>query len=230
MKNRGKIALTVGVLILVALFFALDLKQYLTLSYIKDQQDLFSQYYRNNPVTTIVAYMLIYVVMAALSLPGAALLTLLGGALFGVFAGTLIVSFASSLGATLAFLGARFLLQEWVQKNFAKHLVKINKGFEKEGALYLFTLRLIPAFPFFVVNLVMGLTRMKAFTFYWVSQVGMLAGTAVYVNAGTQLSQIESPKGLISPSLLASFAALGLFPIVTKKIVAHFKKGKLPNA
>ncbi len=157
--------------------------------------------------------------MTGLSLPGAALMTLVAGAVFGLLWGTVIVSFASSLGATLAFLASRFLLRDAIQGRFGDKLRAINAGVEKEGAFYLFTLRLVPAFPFFVINLVMGLTPMKTRTFYWVSQVGMLAGTLVYVNAGTQLARLESVKGILSPGLLASFAALGLFPLVAKKIV-----------
>jgi pyruvate/2-oxoglutarate dehydrogenase complex dihydrolipoamide dehydrogenase (E3) component/uncharacterized membrane protein YdjX (TVP38/TMEM64 family) len=159
------------------------------------------------------------VAVTGLSLPGAALMTLVAGAVFGLLWGTVIVSFASSLGATLAFLASRFLLRDAIQGRFGDKLRAINAGVEKEGAFYLFTLRLVPAFPFFVINLVMGLTPMKTRTFYWVSQVGMLAGTLVYVNAGTQLARLESVKGILSPGLLASFAALGLFPLVAKKIV-----------
>jgi len=225
-KKYGKVILIAVLLGLVGAFFYFDLGQYLTLSSIKERQSQFQDFYKNNPVATIASYMGIYIVSTALSLPGAALLTLLGGALFGVLAGTIIVSFSSTIGATLAFLAARFLLKDWVQNKFGKQLQKINDGVEKEGALYLFTLRLIPAVPFFVINLVMALTPMRTITFFLVSQVGMLAGTIVYVNAGTQLAQIDSLGGILSPSLIGSFVALGAFPIVAKKAVAFFKKGK----
>ena len=231
MKSYGKIFVVIGIIALVVLFFVFDLKQYLTLEYIKSQQSAFASYYTNNPFGTIAAYMGIYILSTALSLPGAALLTLLGGALFGTLNGTIIVSFASTIGATLAFLASRFVLRDWVQSKFSNQLAKINEGVEKEGAFYLFTLRLIPAVPFFVINLVMGLTPMKAVTFFFVSQVGMLAGTVVYVNAGTQLSKIESLSGIVSPNIILSFVVLGLFPIITKKIMNKFvKKGTPQNA
>jgi uncharacterized membrane protein YdjX (TVP38/TMEM64 family) len=155
----------------------------------------------------------------ALSLPGAALLTLAGGAVFGLLWGVVIVSFASSIGATLAFLISRFLLRDWVQQRFGQRLQAIDEGVKREGAFYLFTLRLVPVFPFFLVNLLSGLTGMKARTFYWVSQLGMLAGTVVYVNAGTQLAKIDSLSGILSPGLLGSFALLGVFPLLARKIV-----------
>ncbi len=215
---------------LIAMFFIFDLKQYLSLSYIKNQQDAFEAFYADNPIATIGSYMAVYIITTALSLPGAALLTLLGGALFGVLTGTIVVSFASTIGATLAFLASRFLLRDYVQSKFSRYLTKINKGIEEEGAFYLFTLRLIPAFPFFVINLVMGLTPMRTITFFLVSQIGMLAGTIVYVNAGTQLSQIESASGIISPQVIGSFVVLGLFPLVAKKIMQKIrKKGPVTN-
>ncbi len=226
MKNWGRILLAVAVLGLIASFFLFDLDQYFTLKYLKSQQDNFENFYANNPVVTIAIYMAIYIISVALSVPGAALLTLLGGALFGVLAGTIIVSFASTIGATLAFLAARFILRNWVQTKFKNQLEKVNQGVKNEGGFYLFVLRLIPAVPFFVINLVMGLTPMRTLTFFFVSQVGMLPGTIVYVNAGTQLSQIDSLKGILSIELIASFAALGLFPFVTKKIMKKVVKKK----
>jgi uncharacterized membrane protein YdjX (TVP38/TMEM64 family) len=226
MKKYTKIIVIALLLTLVGLFFAFDLKQYLSLDYLKSQQQQFVAFYEQNPLGTLSVYMLIYIATTALSLPGAALLTLLGGALFGVVTGTIAVSFASTMGATFAFLTARFLLRDWVQEKFASQLKTINKGVEEEGAFYLFTLRLIPAVPFFVINLVMGLTPMPTLTFFLVSQIGMLAGTLVYVNAGTQLSQIESLSGIASPQLIGSFVVLGLFPIVTKKIMNRFTRKK----
>lgn len=215
------IALILG---LIFAFFKFNLSQYLTLDYIKSQQDTFASYYTENPFATIGIYLLVYITSTALSLPGAALLTLLGGGLFGLVTGTILVSIASTTGATLSFLVSRFILKDWVQQKFSKQLKTINDGVEKEGAFYLFTLRLIPVVPFFVINLVMGLTPMRTITFFFVSQIGMLAGTIVYVNAGTQLAQIDSLKGILSPSLLLSFVILGLFPIITKKALSFFKK------
>ena len=170
--------------------------------------------------------MLIYIAVTALSLPGAVIMTLAGGALFGLVAGTVIISFASTIGATLACFVSRFLLRDWVQKKFADRLVAINNGIEKEGAFYLFTLRLVPVFPFFLINLAMGVTRLPLFQYYWVSQIGMLPGTIVYVNAGKELGKIESLSGILSPSLLASFVLLGLFPITVKKMMGFVNRRK----
>ena len=204
---------------LVGLYLWLDLGQYLNLQTLKAQQQVIETYRTDNPGLSIALYFSAYVVMAALSLPGAALLTLAGGAVFGLLWGVVIVSFASSIGATLAFLISRFLLRDWVQQRFGQRLQAIDEGVKREGAFYLFTLRLVPVFPFFLVNLLSGLTGMKARTFYWVSQLGMLAGTVVYVNAGTQLAKIDSLSGILSPGLLGSFALLGVFPLLARKIV-----------
>ena len=204
-------------------FFNYDLGQYLTLEYMKGQQAEFAAFYKENTLLAIGAYSAVYIVTTALSLPGAALLTLLGGALFGLVTGTIIVSFASTIGATLAFLVSRLLLRDWVQEKFGRHLAAFNDGIKKDGAFYLFTLRLIPAVPFFVINLVMGLTPMKTVSFFLVSQVGMLAGTSVFVNAGTQLAQIESLSGILSPEIIFSFVLLGIFPLLAKKIVSFYK-------
>jgi len=221
--NYKKLLIFTVVAILVILFFVFGLNQYLTLDYFNQQKAGITEYHLNNPLPTALIYFAIYVLVTGLSLPGAALLTLVGGAIFGLWWGVLIVSFASTIGATIAFLVSRFLLQDWVQSTFAKHIKPINAGIEKEGALYLFTLRLVPVFPFFVINLVMGLTKIKTLTFFVVSQVGMLAGTFVYVNAGTQLGQLESLSGILSPGLLFSFVLLGIFPLLAKRIVAFFK-------
>ena len=215
----------VGVLlILVVLFKVFGLGQFLTLDYLKAQQAAFSTLYAAHPAAVIAVYMLIYITVTALSLPGAVVMTLAGGALFGLLAGTVIVSFASTIGATLACLAARYLLRDWVQKKFAEKLVKINEGMEKEGGFYLFSLRLVPIFPFFVINLVMGLTALPLRTFFWVSQIGMLPGTLVFVNAGKELAKIDSLSGILSPGLLISFALLGLLPIITKKLLAFIRK------
>ena len=201
-------------------FFYFDLNTYLTLEGMKGSLDTFQSQIAQNPVLSIATFFAIYVAVTALSLPGAAILTLAAGALFGLMQGLIIVSFASSIGATLAFLVARFILRDTVRNKFKDKLNKIDEGVEKQGAFYLFTLRLVPVFPFFLINLLMGLTALKVRTFYWVSQLGMLAGTAVYVNAGTQLAQIQSLSGIVSPSLIFSFVLLGLFPWIAKAIVA----------
>ena len=217
--SSGKLLLLFAIAAAVGLFFALDLGHYLSLDWLKAQQAAIAAYRADHPLAAVAAYFALYVAVTALSLPGAALMTLAGGAVFGLLWGTLIVSFASSIGATLAFLASRFLLRDWVMARFGRRLAAIDAGVRKEGAFYLFTLRLVPVFPFFLVNLLLGLTAMKARTFYWVSQLGMLAGTVVYVNAGTQLARIDSLAGIVSPGLLLSFALLGIFPLIANRIV-----------
>jgi pyruvate/2-oxoglutarate dehydrogenase complex dihydrolipoamide dehydrogenase (E3) component/uncharacterized membrane protein YdjX (TVP38/TMEM64 family) len=204
---------------LLVAYFALDLGRFLSIDYFKSQQEAIEAWRAAQPVKAGLLFFVAYVAVTGLSLPGAAVMTLAGGAIFGLFWGLLLVSFASSLGATLAFLASRFLLRDWVQKRFGDRMRAINAGIDKEGGFYLFTLRLVPLFPFFVINLVMGLTPLKTRTFYWVSQLGMLAGTLVYVNAGTQLARIDSLAGILSPALLGSFVLLGIFPLLAKKIV-----------
>jgi uncharacterized membrane protein YdjX (TVP38/TMEM64 family) len=227
-EKSGNIIVKVVMLVLIAVgivvFRYYDLGQYLALEYIKSSQDKFHALYLSHRFSVIAAYMGIYIAVAALSLPGAAVLTLAGGGLFGLAVGTVAVSFASTIGATLACLFSRFLLREWVQNKFGDKLMTINDGIEKEGAFYLFSLRLVPIFPFFVINLLMGLTRMRLFTFFWVSQIGMLAGTIVYVNAGKELAKINSLSGILSPGVLISFAVLGLFPITVTKLLALYKR------
>jgi pyruvate/2-oxoglutarate dehydrogenase complex dihydrolipoamide dehydrogenase (E3) component/uncharacterized membrane protein YdjX (TVP38/TMEM64 family) len=225
--NPRKVLLLIALALGIGAFFFFDLGRFLSLDYLKQSQASFTELYASQPLKVAGAYFLIYVAATALSLPGAAIITLAGGAIFGLFWGTVIVSFASSIGATLAFLVSRFVLRSTVEDKFGKRLGEINRGVEKDGAFYLFTLRLIPVVPFFVINLLMGLTKMKALTFYWVSQVGMLAGTLVYVNAGTQLAQIESLKGILSPGLIGSFVLLGIFPLIARKIVEAVKKRKV---
>jgi len=217
--SRKKLLLIVVLAVLVAAYFYFDLGRFLSLEYIKQRQADFEALYQQRPWLVIGAYFVVYVAVTALSLPGAAIMTLAGGAIFGLLAGTVIVSFASSIGATLAFLASRYVLRDSVQSRFGARLADINKGIEKDGAFYLFTLRLVPLIPFFVINLVMGLTRMKAGVFYLASQLGMLAGTLVYVNAGTQLARIESLSGILSPGLIGSFVLLGVFPLIARKIV-----------
>ncbi|MDP3131400.1 MAG: FAD-dependent oxidoreductase, partial [Burkholderiaceae bacterium] len=225
--NPKKAGLAVLVATLVAAYFAFDLGRYLSLDYLKASQSAFAALYAERPLAVAAGFFALYVLVTAASFPGAAILTLAGGAVFGLGWGLLLVSFASSLGATLAFLAARFVLRDSLQARFGNRLAEINRGIEKDGAFYLFTLRLIPVVPFFVINLVMGLTRMKAATFYWVSQVGMLAGTAVYVNAGTQLAQLDSLQGILSPGLLGSFVLLGVFPLLARKLVAAVQRRKV---
>lgn len=225
--NTKKTVVLLAVVAAVIAFIALDLGRYLSLDYLKQSQAAFAGLYQRQPLAVVGAYFLVYVVAAALSLPGATILTLAGGAIFGLGWGLLIVSFASSAGATVAFMVARFVLRDSVEARFGNRLAEINRGIEKDGAFYLFTLRLIPVVPFFVINLVMGLTKMRALTFYWVSQLGMLAGTAVYVNAGTQLARLDSLKGILSPGLLGSFVLLGVFPLIARRIVEAVQKRKV---
>ena len=225
--SRSKLLVVVVIAALIAAFFVFDLKQYFTLEYIKGQQAAFASYVEANALTATLAYFVLYVAVTGLSLPGAAILTLLGGAIFGLVWGVVIVSFASTIGATLAFLASRYLLRDWVQAKFAGFLKPINEGIEKDGPFYLFALRLVPAFPFFAINLVMGVTPMKTRTYFWVSQLGMFAGTIAYVYAGTQLAQISSLKDIASPGLISAFVILGLFPIVAKKIVEAIKARKV---
>lgn len=223
---RNRIILVGVIAVLIALFFIFDLGQYISLESLKARQAQLDVFNQENPWTLMLAFFVIYVVVAGLSLPGAVILTLAGGAIFGLSKGLLLVSFASSIGATFAFLAARYLFRDAIQKKFGDKLAGINDNIEKDGAFYLFTIRLVPVFPFFLVNLVMGLTKLKTGVFYIVSQLGMLAGTAVFVNAGTQLAQIDSLAGILSPKLIASFALLGVFPLVAKKLVDLIKNKK----
>ena len=213
-------------------FFIFDLNQYLTLSYIKESKTRFYEFYVSNRLLTVSLYMLFYIFITALSLPGATVMTLAGGALFGFGIALIAVSFASTIGATLACFASRYLLRSWIEKKFGDKLSVINTGIEKEGAFYLFMLRLIPLFPFFIINLLMGLTRIKLTTFYWVSQIGMLAGTAVYVNAGSELGKIDSLSGILSPGLIISFVILGIFPLTVKKVLGWYRlktgRGMIP--
>ena len=218
-----KVLFVIVIGVVVVLYFALDLGRYFSLDAFRSQQAAFENWRAAQPLTAALLFFLAYVAVTGLSLPGAVVMTLAGGAIFGLLWGTILISFASSMGATLAFLASRFLLRDWVQSRFGERLRAINLGVEREGGFYLFTLRLVPVFPFFMINLLMGLTPMRAVTFYWVSQVGMLAGTLVYVNAGTQLAGISGLSGILSPGLIASFALLGIFPLIAKKIVDLIK-------
>ena len=216
--SKGKLAVLAIIAASVAAFFILDLRQYLSLDYFERQRAAIEAYRAAHPVEAAAAFFAIYVAVTGLSLPGATILTLIAGAVFGLLWGVVIVSFASTLGATAAFLASRYLLRDWVQARFGDKLKAINDGVARDGAFYLFALRLVPAFPFFAVNLVMGLTPIRTWTYMWVSQVGMLAGTIAYVYAGTQLGQFR-----ISAGLVAAFIVLGIFPLVAKKVLEAFK-------
>ncbi len=217
--KEDKVRLIVIVAVLLFILFYMGFHDYFTLGNLKSQQEAISAYHSLHPVLSLLLYGVIYIVITGFSLPGAAILTLAGGILFGLFWGTVIVSFASTIGAVLAFWAARFLFQKSLEHRFANLLTTVNAGIEKEGGYYLFTLRLIPLVPFFAINLVMGLTKMKASTFFWISQIGMLPGTLLFVNAGTQLATIKSLADIGSPILIASFVLLGVFPLVAKKIM-----------
>jgi len=221
--NKNKLVVLVIVVALIAAFFAFDLGRYFSFAYLKSSQAQFAELYRAQPALVIGLYALLYVVVFALALPVGAVISLAGGAMFGLVVGTVVVSFASTIGATLAFLASRYILADSVRARFAARLNEVDKGIEKDGPFYLFTLRLIPAIPPAVINLLFGLTKMRTWTFYWVSQVGMLAGTIVYINAGTQLAKIDSPAGILSPGLIVSFLLLGFFPLVAKRIVDAVK-------
>ncbi|MRD46648.1 SidA/IucD/PvdA family monooxygenase [Caenimonas koreensis DSM 17982] len=219
-----------GVLAVLALgvgtFFALGLGRYLSLEFIKSQQGQLEAWRAANPLVAALTFFGIYIGVTALSLPGATILTLAAGAIFGLGWGSLIASFAASIGATLAFLVSRLVLRDWVQARFGERLAAINEGVRKDGAFYLFTLRVVPLFPFFLINLAMGVTHIRVLTFYWVSQIGMLLGTLVYVNAGTQLARIDKLADVASPAVLVSLAMLGLFPLIAKKGMDAFRARK----
>ena len=223
----GKMVLASGIIITVAAFFYLDLQHYLSLEMLKSQQQQILQSVSLYPYLTALVYFLIYIVMTGLSLPGATILTLAGGMVFGLLWGTLLVSFASTFGATLAFLIARYLLRDWVEARFGKRMAAINEGLKRDGAFYLLSLRLIPVFPFFMINLVMGITEIPLWTYYWVSQLGMLPATLVYVNAGTQLAEIQSLSDIASPGLLLSLVLVGLFPLIAKFMLFKLKYHRL---
>lgn len=222
-----KLILVAAIVAVIGAYFAFDLGQYLSLEYIKGEQVELQKLVAADPLYVGAMFFLVYIAVTALSLPGAAIMTLVAGAMFGLGWGLVLVSFASTIGATLAMLVSRFILRDQVQSRLGDRMEKINSGIEKDGAFYLFTLRLVPAFPFFAINLLMGLTTIPILTFFVVSQLGMLAGTAVFVNAGTQLAQIESLSGILSPSLIASFVLLGVFPLIAKKIIDVVQTNKI---
>ena len=222
------ILIIIAGLIVAVKFFHID--RYLTLSFLKGSLDSLKSLYESHRIMVITGYFIIYVLTTTLSLPGASPLGIAGGALFGFWTATIVVSFASTIGATLACLVSRFLLRDWIQNKFGDRIKKVNEGIEKEGAFYLFTLRLIPVFPFWLINLAMGLTKMSLSKFYWVSQIGMLPGTMVFVNAGKELAKIESVKGILSPGLIISFTLIGIFPIMVKKLIALYHSRRQKSA
>lgn len=218
-----KIIIALVVVALIGAFFAFDLQQYVNLETLKDQKETLNHLYDDHPALIAAGYFLIYVIFTALALPAAAILTLAAGAIFGFWWGLLLVSFASSIGATGAFILTRYLFHDAIEQRFGDRLAAVNRGIEKEGAFYVFGLRLVPLFPFFVINSVLALTKIKTFTFYWASQLGMLAGTAVFVNAGTQIAEIENTSDILSAKLLLSFVLLGLFPIIAKRLLSFLR-------
>jgi len=227
---RKRLLLVALVVAAVAAFFLLGLGDYLTLDYLKSAHERAVAYAHANPVLATLIFFAGYVIVTALSLPGAAVMTLAAGAVFGLVWGVVLVSFASSAGATAAMLIARTLLGNWVQERFAAQLKTVNEGLARDGAFYLFSIRMVPLIPFFVVNLVMGLTRFPWWRFYWVSQLGMLAGTVVYVFAGTQLARIESPGDVLSPGLIVALSLLGLFPLLARKALGWLRSARTSGA
>ncbi len=222
-----KILIVMALVIAIASYFLFDLGQYLSLEGIKNVAASADAYYQDNPALVIGLFFLAYVAVTAASLPGAAVMTLAAGALFGVVTGTILVSFASTIGATLAFLASRYVLRDTIESKFGQRLKTMNEGLERDGPFYLFTIRMIPLFPFFVVNLMMGLTRIKTWTYAWVSQIGMLLGTIVYVNAGTQLAQLDSLSGIASPTVIGSFVLLGIMPWIAKAIIGWLQRRRV---
>ena len=208
---------------LIAAFFAFDAGRFFSLDYFKSSREGLLAYRDAHPLLAAGGFFLLYVTVTGLSVPGAAILTLAAGAVFGLLWGTLLVSFASSIGATLAFLTSRFILRDAIQRRYGEKLRAVNDGVARDGAFYLFTLRVVPLFPFFIVNLVMGVTPIAVATFYLVSQAGMLPATIVYVLAGTQIAQITSLRGILSPGLVGAFVLLGLFPLIARKTMDYVK-------
>ena len=223
---RKKLIVVFIIVIAVAVYFLFDLDQYLNFSYLKAEQARFQEYYLNHRLVTIVVYAMIYIVVTALSIPGATVMSLAGGAILGFWMGTVVISFSSTIGATLAFIGSRYLFRDFLQEKLKDKLKTINEGVKREGALYLLTMRLVPMLPFFFINAAFAQTYIKVTAFYWVSQLGMLPGTAVYVNAGTQLSKLESLSGILSPNILIAFSLLAIVPLVSKKTIDFLKARK----
>ena len=226
---KTKIIIAAIFVALVAAFFIFELDKVFTLDSLKSKREALNLFYQENTILMIAAFFVIYVIFAALSLPAAAFLTFAAGALFGLWVGVAIVSFASTIGATISFLFSRYLFHDAIQEKFGDKLEAVNNGIEKEGAFYVFGLRFMPFIPFFIINPLLGLTKLNVFTFYWASQLGMLAGTAVYVNFGTQIAEIDSLAGLFTLKLWASFILLGLFPLIAKQIMKFIQRNKETN-
>jgi uncharacterized membrane protein YdjX (TVP38/TMEM64 family) len=222
-KQSTKLIIIFILLVLVSCFFYFDVSYFLTIEYLKENKDIFSDYFNNNKVKTIIIFFIFYIIMTTISFPGATILTLAGGAIFGFWTGFIIISFASSIGATFSFLLSRYFFRDHIQNKFSEKLSLLNKGIEREGAFYLFSLRLIPIFPFFMINVLMGLTPISIIKYYIISQLGMIFGTLIYVNAGVQLSQVDSISSIMSPGLVSSFVLLGLLPILAKKLNSYIK-------
>ncbi|MCH2547979.1 MAG: TVP38/TMEM64 family protein [Alphaproteobacteria bacterium] len=220
----AKIILVVLIAVSVAAFFLLGGQEYISLATLQEHHAVFIQYYDANPVKVVMIFIAGYVFFTALSLPGAAVMTLLGGALFGLGLGTAIVSIASTAGATLAFLASRFVFGSAIQQRYGQRLEKINEGIAREGGYYLFALRLVPVFPFFLVNLAMGVTSIAVWKYVAVSWLGMIPGTIAYVFAGTELAQVASLSDVLSPTLILAFVVLGLLPLVMKKAMNYWRK------
>ena len=218
-----KLLIILSVIALIVLARYYGLQEYLSFESLKNNKELLNSYYAQNEILFISAYILLYIISVAVALPGATILTIGSGALFGLLKGVILVSFASTIGATLSFLISRYLFRDTLREKFSDKLTAIDKGVRQDGAFYLFTLRMIPIFPFFLINVLMGLTDISVFVFFFVSQIGMLLGTIVYVNAGTLLASISSLKGILSPNLLFSFIALGILPLLGKSIIAYLK-------
>ena len=222
-KKTQKVLLLIFLISLIILFFIFDINQYSSLENIKIQYQNSLYYYDKNKLLVHIIFIFIYIITTSLSLPFALSLTLIGGALFGFFYALILVSFGSAIGATIAFLLARFIGYEYIKDKYKNQLSRFYNGFKKEGAFYLFTMRMVPIFPFFIINIVTALMPIKTWTFYWVSQVGMLPGTILYVFAGTQLSEIKSLSDIMSPTLIVTFIFIGIFPIIVKKVFKYLK-------
>jgi len=218
-RRGGRLLVLLLIAAALIAFFASGAHRYLSFERLKAEQAHLEAWYGAHPLGTAAGFFALYVAVTGLSIPGAVVLTLVAGALFGLARGTLLVSFASALGATIAFFVSRFVLRDWVRSRYRAQLAPIDRGVQKEGAFYLFTLRLIPAVPFFLINLAMGVTALRPWTFYWVSQLGMLAGTIVYVNAGTHLAAVTTPQDILSPGLITALVLLGVFPLAAKKSI-----------
>ena len=218
-NNILKLVVAIAIVACIALFFLLPTHEFFSFEYVQQQRREIIDLYLANPVLFIAIYVVVYVVLTSLSIPSATLLTLIGGAVFGLTTGTLVILFASTFGAVCAFILARYVLHDYVQEKFSKYLHQINRGVAEEGAFYLFGLRVVPVVPYFVVNFVMALTPIRLWTYYWVTQISMLPGTILYVNSGKEIGQLESASGILSWSLILSLVALGVFPLVAKKLV-----------